>query len=179
MANAITIGHREVVIVPDGSTNFDITTIQNSKLPMGTVTGDFTVGETVTQAGSSATGVVYAWDAVAKTLHLVSMTGTFNITGQVTGGSSGATGTPKEVMTAFPNGLRLSAIDFRPSANNDKLVVRQKTAYGATLFSRIDTTGGGIHQAVGGRSLRTKPYIVASECTFSTPGSTMIRLEFD
>lgn len=176
---AVSIGHREVVIVPGTGEDFDITTIQSGRLPLGSVSGTFTVGEQVIQAGSGATGVVYAWSASQNVVRLVEMTGTFNITGVLTGSSSHATGTPLAVKAAFPNGIRLSAVDLRSSSDHDKLVVRNKNAVGHIIFSRMDNSGGGIHQAVGGRSMLRKPYIPINQCTFDVAANVTIRLEFD
>lgn len=58
------------------------------------VTGTFTVGETVTQAVTSATGTVEYYDSASKKLYVNSLTNTFTSTNNsVTGGSSGAVGT--------------------------------------------------------------------------------------
>lgn len=175
MANTITLGRRTIAIVPDGSTDFNIATVQGNKFRMGSQSGAFTAGEAVTQATSGATGIVSRWDARQQILYLDSMTGTFNATNVVTGASSGAHGIPTEVSYAFPNGIRLSAVDFRASADTDKLVVREKTATGAA----VGRTGGGFHRSIGGKSLRAYPYLVATEQVFTTPANVLITFEYD
>ena len=161
-------------------TDFDITRMQNGRLVVKTVTGTFVVGETVTQATSGATGVVYRWDPAINFLVLVQTNGTFDATHTITGGTSSATCIPTEVMYSFPNGLRLSAVDFQPSQDGDSLIMRETSSKGPVSFPRrIDTTGGGIHKAVGGRSLRVKPYIQAAEQGWGVPANVRIVLEFD
>ena len=66
----------------------------------------FTVGETVTQATSGATGVVTAFTvySTVKTLRLTTVVGTFDTTNTITGGSSGGTlATPMTVDTRADN----------------------------------------------------------------------------
>ncbi len=58
----------------------------------GTTTGTFVIGETVTQTGTGATGFVLEDDG--GTIYVQRDTGTFNSTGTLTGGASGATNTP-------------------------------------------------------------------------------------
>ena len=177
MANTIQYGRRVVNMISDGSSSFDITTVQGNALPMNTVAGKFTVGETVTQATSAATGIVSKWSR--NVLVLSTMTGTFDITHTVTGGSSGATGIPNEVGYAFPNGIRLSAIDFKPSGALDTLLVREKNTVGPYIMVRGDTTGSGIHKSTGGRSLRVKPYILYSDQSWATPANVLVSFEYD
>ena len=65
----------------------------------GTVAGGpFVIGETVTQTGTGATG--YFMENDANTLYVMDATGTFNGTGLLTGGISGATYTPTATATA-------------------------------------------------------------------------------
>jgi hypothetical protein len=161
-------------------TDFDITRMQSGRFPVNTAVGTFVVGETATQATSGATGIVYRWDAARKFLYLVRTTGTFDATHTITGGTSGATCIPNEVGYAFPQGIRLSAVDFSPSQDGDTLIVREVNSAGPIVYPRrTDTTGGGIHKAVGGRSLRVKPYIVTAEQSWGYPAGVKIVLEFD
>lgn len=179
MANSISLGRRTVTIVPDGSTNFDITTIQSNMFRMLSQSGAFAVGEAVTQAGSGATGVVRRWDPVSQLLYLDSMTGTFDATNVVTGAISAAHGIPFSVQAAFPNGIRLSDVRFGSSGANDKLIIRDRIATGPIIYSVLDTSGGGKHQGVGGRSWKTKPFILASEQVYSDVSKALIILEYD
>ena len=176
---AITLGHREIVITPGTGEDFDITTIQSSRIPLGSVAGVFQFGETVTQAVTGASGMVYSYHRNTATIRLVEMVGTFDAVNVITGSGSFATGIPKFVYAAFPNGIRLSAVDFIGSSPNDRLIIRNSSAIGWVLFDRKDASGGGVHQAVGGRSIRQKPYIAISQCTLSNPYLCRIRLEYD
>lgn len=67
----------------------------------GSITGTFTLGEKVTQAGSAALGYITAVNTTAKIIVLRNSRGTFNTTGLVTGNSSGATVTPDSSATAL------------------------------------------------------------------------------
>jgi hypothetical protein len=180
MANTIQYGRRSITVIPDGATDFNITTIQDPCLLLNTVTGDFTVGETVTQATSGATGIVKKWNPHSLQLYLSQMIGTFDIAHTVTGASSTAHGIPSVVSYAFPNGIRLSAVRFTPSMGNDTLVVRGKgLATGPILFSLIAVSGADENRSVGGRSLREKPFIGYAEQTWNTAASCRIVLEYD
>lgn len=177
MANTILYGGRAVGFIPDGSTNFDIATIQGNILELGTIVGTFTVGESVSQATSGATGVVGGWNGLY--LSLTQMTGTFDTTHVVTGASSTAHGIPSAVNYAFPRGIRLTATDFKPSGPGDTLVVRSKIATGAPVFLRADAVGNGVHQAVEGKPLRRMPFVLASEQVWGSPASVVVMFEYD
>ena len=178
MANTITIGARTIAIVPDGVTDFDITTIQTDRFPLDSVTGNFTVGETVVQATSGAMGVVARWDKTQLNLYLWSMTGTFDATHALTGASSGAIGTPIEVSYAFPGGIRLTGVAFKGGVG-DHLVVRNRAATGEPLFNRVDHHGSGVTESMSGHALRCKPFIAATECSFGDATQASISLEYD
>ncbi|MCX8125543.1 MAG: hypothetical protein N3E40_00160, partial [Dehalococcoidia bacterium] len=75
--------------------------------------------------------------------------------------------------------LKLTSVDFYPSAANDLLVVRDESGTGPVTFARRDTTGGGFHHSVGGEPLGRKPYIKASDLVLTTPSQARIFLEFD
>ncbi len=64
---------------------------------LGTASGTFVLGESVSQATSGATGVVLAVTTAGITVGTVS--GTFDTTHVVTGGTSSATMTPSSVVT--------------------------------------------------------------------------------
>jgi hypothetical protein len=72
----------------------------NVVITTGSLTGGFTVGETITQATSNATGVVAAWDSI-NTLQLTSINGIIVTGATVTGASSSATA---NVITFQNNG---------------------------------------------------------------------------
>lgn len=58
--------------------------------------GDYTVGETVTQGGTTAT--VWTWTAATRSLVLINSTGTFDVGQTITGSRSGAAGTVASVQ---------------------------------------------------------------------------------
>lgn len=71
--------------------------LRAGKISHGAITdGPFEIGETVTQATSSATGVVVFSESGA--LFLRDTTGTFNDTAVITGGTSGATATASSTL---------------------------------------------------------------------------------
>ena len=80
--------------------------------------------------------------------------------------------------TKFTNGIRLSAINFYPSAANDVLAVRDKTATGALIHKVKDTAGSGTREMMN-VSLRVRPYIKASDQTFGTAANVRIIFEYD
>jgi hypothetical protein len=71
----------------------------------GTTTGTFVIGETVTQTGTGATGFVLEDDG--GVIYVQRDTGTFNNSGTLTGGASGATNTPTLVgaFTTVPKDI--------------------------------------------------------------------------
>ncbi len=74
-------------------------------LTMGTITGAYTVGETVNQATSLATGVVVIAEDENDIVTVRTDTSTvFDTSNVVTGASSGATATPSAVSTSYGNG---------------------------------------------------------------------------
>lgn len=78
-------------LVAGYGTNIRVMTVDR-RFTGGTTTGAFVIGETVTQAGTGATGYVLEDDG--GTIYVQDASGTFNGTGQLTGGVSGATNTP-------------------------------------------------------------------------------------
>lgn len=68
------------------------TMVVDRRFTGGSTTGTFVIGETVTQTGTGATGFVLEDDG--GTIYVQDDTGTFNGTGTLTGGVSGATNTP-------------------------------------------------------------------------------------
>ena len=71
----------------------------------GSVTGTVAEGDDVSQAGTSATGIIMAWDATNKKALLRNVRGTFNTSGLITGEQSG-TFTPDDAAETFaPNSV--------------------------------------------------------------------------
>ena len=91
-------------LVAGYSTNIKIMTIDR-RFTGGTTSGTFVLGETVTQTGSGATG--YLMEDDSGTIYIQEASGSFNGTGQLTGGVSGATNTPTatEVYTSVPKDI--------------------------------------------------------------------------
>ena len=76
--------------------------------------------------------------------------------------------------TLFPNGMAIKSIAFYPSAVNDILTVREKSATGPALFQAKDTLGGGLIEYYDGQILH--PYILQTgDCTFGTAANARIR----
>lgn len=69
-----------------------VMTVQRRFTGGTTASGPFVLGELVTQAGTGATG--YFMEDDSGTIYIEEQSGTFNGTGQLTGGVSGATNTP-------------------------------------------------------------------------------------
>ena len=74
-------------------------TVADRTIPIGSVTGTFTNGETVTQTGTGATGV-YRFESNSK-MYFTYSSGTFNGSGELTGGTSGATTTPSDLPSTY------------------------------------------------------------------------------
>lgn len=77
----------------------------------------------------------------------------------------------------YPAGLPLFSIAFLPSAADDALTVREKTAAGNRIFSAKDSLGAGLVQYYPS-SILFHPYIKASELTLTTPGNARVMLIF-
>jgi hypothetical protein len=160
-------------------TDFDSARVQSGRLPIGSVSGTFVEGETVTQATSGATGVVRRVKGGQSVLFLVRVVGAFDTTHTVTGGTSSATAVPSSVEYIFPNGIRLTSIDFASSQTGDTLTVRDSHSYGAIISPRHrDTDNSGFPRHRGGLPLRSWPYIKASEQDWGVPANVQIVLEF-
>lgn len=101
-----------------GFTDLDVLAVTDAGTPTG-ASGTFQHGETVTQAGSNATGVVYtdqaASDVVtAQKLLLTNVTGTFAISQTITGGTSNATVTTSATGTTQP----AYAVTYKPDVSS-------------------------------------------------------------
>jgi len=67
----------------------------------GTVSGTIAEGADVTQAGTSATGIIQAYDVTDKVMLLRNTRGTFNTTGLITDNDNSGTVTPNSVAVTF------------------------------------------------------------------------------
>lgn len=154
--------------------DFDIKRMQSGQLELGTVAGTFVAGETVTQATSGASGVVYSWQP--NRLNLVSVLGRFDDSHTITGATSSATGIPNRVDWAYPNGLRhLDSVDMGASQVGDTLMIRDKAAYGPVVFARhADTDDSGYPRRLNCRL----PYIKSSDNNWGVPANVQIIMEF-
>ena len=89
----------EVIDMFSGTGTLTYATVQINST--GTLTGNFNVGDAVSQAGSGATGVVASYDtsSAVKVLRLNTVVGTFNTTGLITGAAPGTLAAPMTVTT--------------------------------------------------------------------------------
>jgi len=92
-------------LVAGYSTNIKIMTIDRRFTGGTTTGGTFVLGETITQSGTGATG--YLMEDDAGTIYIQEASGSFNGTGQLTGGISGATNTPTatEIYSSVPKDI--------------------------------------------------------------------------
>jgi len=85
-------------------------------------------------------------------------------------------------MAGFSDsGLRVKSIQFKPSAANDIMVVRNKTATGAKIFDVkcIDATDQRIVYFDGpnGSGAQMWPYILVTDLTLSVAASAAVKIE--
>ena len=78
---------------------------------LSSISGTFTVGETVTGGASAVTGEVARWDSASSYLYLINMTGTFTVSEIITGATSSATGTYATKITTDETTETLQTID--------------------------------------------------------------------
>ena len=78
---------------------------------LSSVSGTFTVGETVTGGTSAITGEVARWDSTTSYLYLINMTGNFTLNEILTGATSTATGTYSTKQTTDETSTTLQSID--------------------------------------------------------------------
>ena len=96
------------------SGTFDLRRFEYRIITFTTISGSFSLGETVTQAVTGASGVVVAVVA-GVSLEMTDVSGTFDATNILTGGSSGATGTATSLLVEQAStdlGSGLSAGEF-------------------------------------------------------------------
>jgi hypothetical protein len=183
VANTVELGRRTLTIILDivgiaGMTNANPCVVTWNI--HGLATGDLVSFQGITQANWTAlNGNSYSITKLdANTFSIAVDASGFGA--YVPGVDPGLIGQDfSAVAYGFPNGIRLSAVDWLSSLANDRLVVREDSGGGAIIYDKTDTGGGGLHQAVGGRSYHRKVYIKAADQMFSTPASVEIILEFD
>jgi hypothetical protein len=78
---------------------------------LSSVSGTFTVGETVTGGTSAITGEVARWDAATSYLYLMNMNGSFTLSEILTGATSTATGTYNVQQSTNEASTTLKSID--------------------------------------------------------------------
>ena len=78
---------------------------------LSSVSGTFTVGETVTGGTSAITGEVARWDATTSYLYLINMNGSFTLSEILTGATSTATGTYNVQQSTNEASTTLKSID--------------------------------------------------------------------
>jgi hypothetical protein len=140
---------------PTNSLTASNTNLGNAKRIAGAlVSGIFVVGETITQASSGATAIVYSINT-DNTLSLTSITGTPLPTSTWTGGTSGAVFNPSIVPTAgsgfsFLVGSIAIRTDFVTTTSYNYTPTMQKTDFGslqshltANIYQVSNKYGGG------------------------------------
>jgi len=78
---------------------------------LSSVSGTFTVGETVTGGTSAVTGEVARWDTTTSYLYLINMTGSFTLSEILTGATSTATGTYNVQQSTNEASTTLKSVD--------------------------------------------------------------------
>ena len=78
---------------------------------LSSVSGTFTVGETVTGGTSAVTGEVARWDTTTSYLYLINMTGSFTLSEILTGATSEATGTYNVQQSTNEASTTLKSVD--------------------------------------------------------------------
>lgn len=182
MANTVRVGRRHLSIVFDvvdiegmTSANPCVVTWTNH----GLSTGDLVSFSGITQSD---------WTALNGNSYPVTVltANTFSIPFNSSGfGSYQPSTDPGKVGQDFSlarfgwSVLRLSSVEFFPSATNDLLVIRDESSTGPITYKRRDTSGGGVHQSTGGESMGRQPYIKAADLVLATPSQALVLLEFD
>lgn len=176
--NTVVIGRRTVSIVFD-QTDIQGLSSQNPCVVTWTSHG-LSTGDRVSFKGITQTG----WTALNGNSYPVTVinANSFSIPFDASGLAAYDSGTDPGLIGSdyiAPWPMRLSAIDFHPSAVNDRLVVREESGSGPVIYKRTDTTGGGIHQSVGGDYLSRRIYIKSADLTLSNPANALVILEFN
>lgn len=183
MANTVTLGERNITIVPGTVALSTMTTANPCVVTWAThglVTGDRVSFSGIAQADWVAlNGNSYVITKVNANTFSVLFNASALAAYVAADNPDGMVGHDFQVTDYFTNGIMLSAVDFRPSYKNDRLVMRTKSVTGTVFFDRSDPDGGGIHQRVGGRPLSRKVVIKFGEQIWDTPSSVRIMLEFD
>ena len=79
-------------------------------------------------------------------------------------------------LTAKNSGIHVNSIQFVPSAAADRLIIRNGSITGVTLFdSGAVVDAGAVIRYYSGKRIR--PVIDASECTFDTAASAKIMID--
>jgi hypothetical protein len=78
------------------------------------------------------------------------------------------------VRSLYPSGVVLTGIHFAPTASTDKLIVRDGVGGPIILKAEVDAKAP-IYRPIA--SLRCKPFIDFSECTFATPASVVVTFD--
>jgi hypothetical protein len=147
--------------------------LTRTNLTILTLTGPVTVnnGETITQAGSGATGVVQGYTFLENKIYLHTITGVFNSTGQLTGTVSGALGANSvptvvssdtivgSALVKVTEGIYATTVVSTGTANDS---IARRTSTGALDASAIK---------VGGFDTLT---LASSTISFKTPGGATI-----
>ena len=80
-----------------------------------------------------------------------------------------------DTQGTFANGMVLRAIKFKPSAEDDELIIREGSGTGNVICEMKDVAGGGVKDFLHRK--RCKPYILLSEQTFNDPTAVVIMFD--
>jgi hypothetical protein len=99
---AVTLNAAPTAVVAGYSTNIRVMTVQR-RFTGGTTTGTWVLGETVTQAGTGATG--YFMEDDGGTIYIEEQSGVFNGTGELTGSTASNTPTGTAAYSTVPKDI--------------------------------------------------------------------------
>lgn len=121
------------------------------------VLGTFTDGETITQAGAgTGVGKIVGKQSAAGRLYFTVTSGTFNNTGLITGGSSGATATSTSTVVATGSGAAANAAISDEKTLNSGVVARiafsEQIFTADTVLFTAPTSGFLVNSGSGGGS---------------------------
>ena len=141
----------------------------------GLVTGDYISFTAIAQAN---------WSALNGTSNQITKltANTFSIAvdGSLFGAYTDATGAIQQdfdMAKYWPYGVRWSGGEFK-AGNGDELIIRYKSGTGGILLDMVEN-GYGKEMKIGGRSIKSFPFLLMSEQSISEPTTTKIIFEWD
>lgn len=141
----------------------------------GLVTGDYISFTAIAQSN---------WTALNGTSNKITKltVNTFSIAvdGSGFGAYTDATGAIQQdfdIRKYWPHGIRWSGGEFKAAAN-DELIIRFASGTGGIVLDIVEN-GLGKEMKIGGKSLKSFPFLLMAEQTFSQPSTTKIIFEWD